>query len=113
MFKFVRSKSFLLGFFAGLLFVAMVNVYTAYPDHELERNSSGIEATEDFHAYKEIGWPFRFHRSGTILHLDELLWQELIADIAIAICISDVTGALCYFVTLSLTTRLWPSTEER
>ena len=91
----------------------MVNVYTAYPNHEVERNNSGIEAaTEDFDAYKEIGWPFRFHRSGTILHLDELLWPELIADIAIAICISNVTGAVCYFVTLSLTDRLWPRTEE-
>ncbi len=65
MFKFVRSKSFLLGFFGGLLFVAMVNVYTAYPNNQVERNNSGFEAaTEDFDAYEELGWPFQVSQIG-------------------------------------------------
>jgi hypothetical protein len=98
---------------AGLFVVAMLNAYTAYPSNEFEKNNSGIEAaTEDFDVYKEIGWPFRFHRSGTILHIDEVFWTELIADIAIAVCISNVTGAVFYFIALSLMNRLPARTDE-
>jgi hypothetical protein len=113
MFAFVRSKSYLLGFLTGLFFVALVNTYTAYPDYEAEQNSTGDKAaTEEFDAYKEIGWPFRFHRSGTILHLDETSWPELMADIAIAICIGNITGAVSYFLTVCLMSYLQMRKEK-
>jgi F0F1-type ATP synthase assembly protein I len=113
MFTFIRSKSYLFGFIAGLFLIAMVNYYTAYPREKNGKNQESIEsATEDFDAYKETGWPFRFHRSGTILHLDETLWPELIADIFIGLCIGQVMGAIFYVMTWSLIQRV-PKRAEK
>jgi hypothetical protein len=95
----LRSRSFSLGFFAGLVLFATANIYTSYPGYESGSNNNGVVAvTEEFDALKEFGWPFRLHRSGTILHLDEFLWKGLVADLVIAVCVSVCIGLACFLL---------------
>jgi hypothetical protein len=94
MLRIIRSKSFIAGVFAGFVVFAVVNVLTAYPGYECVSCSGGVMATEEFDAYTEFGWPFRFHIGGTILHLDVILWRGLLADILVAAAISCAAGLL-------------------
>ena len=95
----MRSRSFTLGFFVGLVLFATANVYTSYPGYESGSQNNGVVAvTEEFDALKEFGWPFRLHRSGTILHLDGFLWKGLVADIAVAVCVSVCIGFVFFLL---------------
>ena len=100
----VRSKSFLAGFFLGLLFFLAANIYT-YDDGTSVFGKDGIaQVVECFDCLKRFGWPFRLHQSGTIMHVDEILWMGLSADIFIAVCASTIVGALTH---LLFNTRNW------
>lgn len=94
----LRSRSFALGFLIGLLLFAAANIYTSYPGYASKSNNNGVAVTEEFDALKEFGWPFRLHRSGTILHLDEILWKGLVADIVIAVCVSAGIGLVFFLL---------------
>jgi hypothetical protein len=91
----MRSKSFARGFLIGLLLFAAANIYTYYPGYESRSKNNGVVVIEEFDTLKEFGWPFRLHRSGTIFHLDEILWRGLVADIVIAIGVSAGIGLVC------------------
>ena len=89
----------MLGFLGGLLLFAAANIYTSYPGYESGSSNNGVIAvTEEFDDLKEFGWPFRLHRSGTIFHLSEILWKGLVADIAIAFCVSLCIGSVCFLM---------------
>jgi len=95
----LRSRSFAPGFLVGLVTFATANIYTSNSGYESGSNNNGVIAvTEKFDALKEFGWPFRLHRSGTIFHLDEVLWKGLVADIAIALCDSSSIGFVCFLL---------------
>ena len=93
----LRSRPFLIGFFTGLLLVVIANIYTAYPEY-MRGSNDRITFVEDFDGLTETGWPFRFHRSGTLVHLNEVLWLGLIADITIAIGIGIAGGILFQYL---------------
>ena len=93
-----NSRSVTLGVLVGLLFFAAANIYTYYSEYNSGSNNHVVVVTEEFDALKEFGWPFRLHRSGTLFHLDEILWRGLVADIAIALCVSICIGFLCFLL---------------
>ena len=94
-FAMTKSKLFIIGFLSGLVIFAAINIYTY--DDGLGRftNQNGERATGCFDCLKQFGWPYRLHQSGTILHIDKLLWPGLIADILIALVASTGIGLLC------------------
>jgi hypothetical protein len=94
----VRSKSFLIGFSVGLLLFLAANIYTYDDGAGVFRVDSAARMTECFDCLKRFGWPFRLHQSGTIMHVDELLWMGLSADILIAVCASTIIGALTHLL---------------
>jgi hypothetical protein len=94
----VRSKSFLAGFFLGLLSFLAANIYTYDDGAGVFGIDSGATMAECFDCVKRFGWPFRLHQSGTIMHVDEVLWMGLSADIFIAVCASAIVGALTHLL---------------
>ena len=54
-----------------------------------------MSGEECFDCIKRFGFPFRLYESGTILHLEKLIWVGLIADVFVAIFVSLGTGLLC------------------
>lgn len=90
----LRSRSFTLGFLVGLLLFAAANIYTFW---RKQWSNGGICYT-----VKESGWPFRLHRSGFSIcgtdNWDRFLWKGLVADIAIAVCVSICIGFVCFLL---------------
>jgi hypothetical protein len=97
----VRSKSFLVAFFAGLLFFLGANIYT-YDDGTGVRGKDNAAqvttVTECFDCVTRFGWPFRLHQSGTIMHVDEILWIGLSADVFVVLSASTLAGALTHLM---------------
>ncbi|HKA20891.1 MAG TPA: hypothetical protein VKN18_21600 [Blastocatellia bacterium] len=83
----IRTKAFAAGFFCALLLITGFNVYSY----------TRMSEEECFDCVSGFGFPFRVYESGTILHLERVLWLGLIADILIAILLSVAIGLLCYF----------------
>lgn len=52
---------------------------------------------ECFDCIQGFGFPFRLYESGTILHLERILWHGLIADVLVAISAGAVIGLLFHF----------------
>jgi hypothetical protein len=100
MLSMVRSKSFLAGFFLGLLFFLTDNIYTYDDGTDVFGKDTGAQVVECFDCLQQFGWPFRLHRSGTIMHVDEILWMGLSADVFIAASASTIIGALSYILFL-------------
>ena len=96
MFSSLRSKSFLSGFFLGLLFFVTANVYTYDDGTGVFGRNGTAEIVECLDCLKQLGWPFRLHQSGTIMHVDQILWVGLSTDIFIAVCASTIVGALTH-----------------
>jgi hypothetical protein len=92
----VRSKSFLVGFSVGLLLFLAANIYTYDDGAGVFRVGGAVRMTECFDCIKRFGWPFRLHQSGTMMHVNEILWMGLSADIFIAVFVSSIVGALTY-----------------
>ncbi len=79
------SKPFVAGFLAGVGFPVAANLYS-------------YAQTGDFDIadlLRESGWPFPLYRSGTILHLNQILWGGLAADVSIAVSASLILGQVC------------------
>ena len=94
----MRSKSSLAGFSIGLLFFLVANIYSYDYGVGSINGNSGVTAAECFDCLAQFGWPFRLHQSGTIMHVDEILWTGLSADIFIAVFLSSVIGALSFLL---------------
>ena len=90
-----KSKLFIIGFLSGLVIFTAINIYTYDDGLGAFTSQNGERATECFDCLKQLGWPFRLHQSGTVLHIDELLWPGLIVDILIALVASIGIGLLC------------------
>jgi hypothetical protein len=90
-----RSKPFVIGFLSSLLLFIAINVYTYDDGLAGFTSNDGVRATECFDCLKQFGWPFRLHQSGTIHHIDELLFTGFIADILIIVLASTGIGLLC------------------
>jgi hypothetical protein len=82
------SKFFLGGFLAGIILLAAINLYSY----------SQVENPSIADFYYEFGWPFPVYRSGSILHLDQVHWCGLIANLAAAICAGVVLGVISHLV---------------
>lgn len=78
------SKSFLGGLLADIILLAAINLYSY--------SQAGNPGIADF--YYEFGWPFPVYQSGSILHLDQIHWCGLIADVAAAMCAGVVLGVV-------------------
>lgn len=83
----MRTKASAVGFFSALLLLIVVNVYSY----------TKMSEEECFDCVKGFGFPFRLYESGTILHLETILWPGLLADVLVAVCVSVVIGLLCNF----------------
>jgi hypothetical protein len=83
----IRTKAFAVGLFSALFLFTALNVYSY----------TKMSEEECFDCVKAFGFPFRLYESGTILHLDKILWLGLLADVLIAICVSVGIGLLCNF----------------
>ena len=94
----VRSKSFLMGFFLGLLSFLAANIYTYEDGSEVFGKASDAKMAECFDCVQRFGWPFRLHQSGTIMHVDDILWMGLSADIFIAVIACTIVGALTHLL---------------
>lgn len=82
----IRSRAFSVGFFTGLFVLVAVNIYGYNRMYE----------AECFDCIQGFGFPFRLYESGTILHLEGILWYGLIADVLVAISVGAGIGLLCY-----------------
>jgi len=82
----IGTKAFAIGFFIGLFLFIAINVYSY----------SQMREEECFDCIKNFGFPFRFYESGSILHMERILWFRLVADVLIAICMSIGTGLVCH-----------------
>jgi hypothetical protein len=70
---------------------------SSYDDGLGEHTIDGVVAvTECFDCLIQYGWPFRYRQTGTILHIDQILWWGLVADTVIGICFSVVVGMISY-----------------
>jgi hypothetical protein len=83
----IRTKAFAVGLFSVLFLFTALNVYSY----------TRMSGEECFDCIKGFGFPFRLYESGTILHLEKILWLGLIADVLIAIIVSVGIGLLCSF----------------
>ena len=92
----VRSRPFLVGFFLGLLFILGANIYTYDDGAGVFGKENAPQMVECFDCVKRFGWPFRLHQSGTIMHMDQILWMGLGADLFVALCASTMVGAFTY-----------------
>jgi hypothetical protein len=90
-----KSKFFNIGFLSGLIIFTVLNIYTYDNGLAGFTNENGEKAGECFDCLTQFGWPLRLHQSGTILHLDRLLWSGLIIDILVALVVSTSIGLLC------------------
>ncbi len=90
------SKFFLGGFLVGVFLLAAINLYS-YSQAE----NPGIA---DF--YYEAGWPFPMYQSGSVLHLDQIHWPGVTANVAAAILAGIVFGVISH---LFFARRITPS----
>lgn len=82
----VWSKAFIVGFLTGLFLFIAINMY----------GYSRMQEQECFDCLLGFGFPFRLYESGTILHLERILWPSLIADFLITMCASIGIGLVCH-----------------
>ena len=94
----VRSKPFLVGFFLGLLFSLAANIYTYDDGAGVFGKDNAAQMVECFDCIRRFGWPFRLHQSGTIMHVDEILWIGLSADVFFVVCACTIIGALTHLL---------------
>lgn len=80
------TRAFSVGFFTGLFLLIAVNMYGYNRMYE----------AECFDCIQGFGFPFRLYESGTILHLERILWYGLIADVLVAISVGVGIGLLCH-----------------
>jgi hypothetical protein len=78
----MRSKIFLVGFFAGLLLFGAGNLLSYY---WMKAKPALIDA------YVSFGLPFKFYASGGFAG-DAVLWNNLVADLVIALSVSTLFG---------------------
>jgi hypothetical protein len=83
----IGTRAFSVGFLAGLFLLIAVNVY----------GYNRMNEAECFDCIQSFGFPFRLYESGTILHLERILWYGLIADVLIAISVGAGIGLLFHF----------------
>lgn len=83
----IRTKAFAVGFFGGLFLLVAVNLY----------GYNNMYEEECFDCIQGFGFPFRLYESGTILHLERILWYGLIADVLVAISVGIGIGLVCHF----------------
>ena len=83
----IGTRAFAVGFFTGLAFIIATNMY----------GYNRMREAECFDCIQGFGFPIRLYESGTILHLERILWYGLIADVLVAISIGAVIGLLCHF----------------
>jgi len=86
--NFYSNKAFKLGVWNGTIIYAFVYIYSLPPE------SKSI----CFDCYETSGFPFTSHESGTILHLDRVLWFGQIANILIAALFIFAVGLISNFV---------------
>ncbi len=91
----IKSRAFIIGFLGGLLLLAVIYIYTYDGGAGGATIRDGVRMVECFDCLKQVGWPFRLHKSGTFAHVDEFLWPGLIADILLALFMSTVVGLVC------------------
>jgi hypothetical protein len=84
----LKSKSFNIGFLAGIILLMGMNIYSYM------KNYAPTPGEEDFDKYQTFGFPFPIYESGTILHLDRFVWCGIVANFFIAICLSVGIGLL-------------------
>ena len=94
----IRSRQFFLGFVFGLVLLIAANIYSFYLAYEGGGNGNGSTVTEEIDALKEFGWPFRIHKSGTILQTNEIRWDGLTADALITIGFAVGVGAASFLL---------------
>lgn len=80
----IGTRAFSVGFFTGLVLLIAINMYGYIRMYE----------TECFDCIQGFGFPFRLYESGTIFHLERILWYGLIADVMVAISVGAVIGLL-------------------
>ena len=76
-----RSKFFLGGLALGLLACVAFNLHSF--------NQLTADCAD---CYFEVGWPFTAYEQGTILHLDDVSWSGLIANVVSAWLFSVGSG---------------------
>ena len=79
------SRSFVVGFLAGMSLFVIANVYSY-------SQMNDFDIADLVH---EFGWPFPLYRSGTILHLDNIIWGGLVTNISTAVLASLIVGQIC------------------
>lgn len=87
--KFFSNKAFIYGIIVGILFFVIADVYSYQANHL---------TTICFDCYESYGFPFARYESGTILHLDQILWVGVIANISIALFSSFIVGLIFTFI---------------
>jgi len=78
----MRSRIFLVGFFAGLLLFFAANLLSYY---RMKAEPALIDA------YVSFGLPFKVYASGGFAG-DAVLWSNLVADVVIALSVSALLG---------------------
>ena len=79
----MRSKTFRIGFFIGMLLFVSANIYSYY---RMPNESSMDDGFVDF------GIPFKLYAYGGFWTHSVILWDGLLADILIAVCVSIILG---------------------
>ena len=92
--KLFPNKAFKLGVFGGIIIYIGIYAFNYKPKNEL-----------CFDCYETTGFPFVSYESGTILHLDQILWLGLIGNYLVAILFIFVSGILCSFIWSKISSR--------
>lgn len=80
---YLRSKAFTFGFFGGLLLFVAANLYSYFRMAEYPSMDDG---------FVDCGVPFKLYAYGGFFGHSVILWQGLLADVLIAICMSIILG---------------------
>jgi hypothetical protein len=79
----VRSKKFTIGFFCGLSLLVVANIYSYYRMDDQPIMS---------HGFVNCGVPFKIYEYGGYWTHSVFHWGGLVADVAVAICLSFMLG---------------------
>ena len=87
MWEFFRSKMFLGGLIGGLLTCVAFNLHSY--------NQLSMDCADCF---VEVGWPFTAYVEGSILHLSEVSWSRLVANVVAAWFFSVGVGVTAHLL---------------
>lgn len=88
----LHAKAFVLGFIIGIVFFLAVNYY----------HFNKMFWQLCFDCNQSFGIPFLWFESGTVFHIEQILWFGLIANILIAIAVSTILGLVFYVIAAKL-----------